>query len=145
MGAEFHRSGVPQPALGTINVIFARTRSDVGASSGITSVGGGPDLRARDQAPKRTRVMVPPTLGFSEEDKERTFQPQDDSLVVTIRIGGYDIKMVLVDQGSGEEILYPDLYKGLNLKPKDLERYDSPLMGFDERMVVPRGMIRLPI
>ena len=25
--------------------------------------------------------------------------------------------------------MYPDLYKGLNLKSKDLERYDSPLMG----------------
>ena len=39
----------------------------------------------------------------------------------------------------------PDLYKGLKLKPEDLERYDSPLMGFDGRMVVPRGMIRLPV
>jgi len=41
--------------------------------------------------------------------------------------------------------MYPNLYKGLNLKPKDLERYDSPLVGFDGRMVVPRGMIRLPM
>ena len=65
--------------------------------------------------------------------------------MVTIRIGGYDVKRVLVDQGSGAEIMYLDLYKGLNLKPKDLERYDSLLMGFDCRMVVPRGMIRLPI
>ena len=39
----------------------------------------------------------------------------------------------------------PDLYKGLKLKPEDLESYDSPLMGFDGRMVVPRGMIRLPV
>ena len=39
----------------------------------------------------------------------------------------------------------PDLYKGLKLKPEDLERYYSPLMGFDGRMVVPRGMIRLPV
>ena len=65
--------------------------------------------------------------------------------MVTIRIGGYDVKRVLVDQGSGAEIMYLDLYKGLNLKPKDLERYDSLLMGFDGRMVVPRGMIRLPV
>ena len=40
---------------------------------------------------------------------------------------------------------YLDLYKGLNLKPKDLEKYDSPLVGFDRRMVIPRGMIRLPV
>ena len=41
--------------------------------------------------------MATPTLGFFEEDKEGTFQSHDDALVVTIRIGGYDVKRVLVD------------------------------------------------
>ena len=41
--------------------------------------------------------------------------------------------------------MYNDLYKGLNLKLGDLERYDLLLMGFDGRMVVPRGMIKLPV
>ena len=63
--------------------------------------------------------------------------------MVVIRIKGYDVKRVLVNQGSGVEIIYPNLYNGLNLKLEDLERYDSPLMGFDSRMVVPQGMIRL--
>ena len=100
------------------------------------SVNGGCDLEAGDQASKRDRLMVTLTLGFFEKDKEGTLQPHDDALVVTIRIGGYDVKRVLVDQRSGAEIIYPDLYKGLNLKLEDLERYDSSLMGFDGRMVV---------
>lgn len=41
--------------------------------------------------------------------------------------------------------MYLDLYKGLNLKPEDLEKYKSPLVGFDGRMVITRGMIRLPV
>lgn len=41
--------------------------------------------------------------------------------------------------------MYPDSYKGLNLKSKDLERYNSPLVCFDGKVVVPRGMIRLPV
>ena len=65
--------------------------------------------------------------------------------MVNVRIGGYDVKRVLVDQGSGAEIMYPDLYQGLNLRPEDLYRYDSSLMGFDGKMVAPRGMIRLPV
>ena len=65
-------------------------------------------------------------LGFSDEDKRRTIQPHDDALVVTLRIGGFDVKRVLVDSGSAVEIMYPDLYKGLNLKPEDLAAYDSP-------------------
>ena len=60
-------------------------------------------------------------------------------------MGGYDVRRVLVDQGGGAEIMYQDLYKGLNLKPKDLEKYDSPLVGFDGRLVTPRMMIRLPV
>ena len=48
-----------------------------------------------------------------------------------------------MDQRSGTEIMYPDLYKGLNLKPKDLEKYDSLLVVFDGRMVIPLGMISL--
>ena len=106
----------------------------------------GPGLGDRDQTLKKAKVVATPILGFLDEDKEGTFQPHDDALVVTIRIDGYDVKRVLVDQGSGTKIMYPDMYKGLNLKPKDLERYDLPLMGFDGRMVVPRRMmIRLPV
>jgi len=137
-----HEDDTPRPALGTINVILARLRSNVRVSSKIMSVVGGSDLEAKNQTPKRARVMVTPTLSFSE-DKQGTLQPYDDTLVDTIRTGGYDVKRVLVDQGSRAEIMYLDLYWGLNLRPEDLDRYDSPLMGFDGKMVVPRGMIRL--
>ena len=49
------------------------------------------------------------------------------------------MKRVLVDQGSAVEIMYPDLYKGLNLKLKDLTAYDSPLVSFEGKTVTPRG------
>ena len=62
---------------------------------------------------------------------------------MTLRIGGYDVKRVLIDQESGAEIIYPDLCKRLNLKPEDLSKYDSHLVGFDKRTVIPRGMIKL--
>ena len=41
--------------------------------------------------------------------------------------------------------MYPDLYKGLNLKPEDLTTYDSPLVSFDRKVVIPKGQIRLPM
>ena len=55
------------------------------------------------------------------------------------------MKRVLVDQGSGVEIMYPDLYKGLKLRPEDLTVYNSPLVSFDGKTVIPRGQIRLPV
>ena len=60
---------------------------------------------------KKAKVDIRPMLGFSDEDKIETIQPYDDALVVTLRIGGYDVKRVLVDQGSGVEIMYPDLFR----------------------------------
>ena len=41
--------------------------------------------------------------------------------------------------------MYPDLYKGLNLKPKDLMAYDSLLVSFEGKSVTLKGLIRLPI
>ena len=51
----------------------------------------------------------------------------------------------MVDSGSAAEVMYPDLYKGLNLKLEDLIPYSSPLMSFDGKLVIPKGIIRLPI
>ena len=47
--------------------------------------------------PKMARILTQPTLGFSDEDKAGTIQPHDDALVVMLRIGGYDVRRVLVD------------------------------------------------
>ena len=85
------------------------------------------------------------TLSFSEKDKIRTTQPHDDALLITLGIGDYDVKIVMVDGGSATEVMYLNLYKGLNLKLEDLMPYSSLLMSFDEKLVIPKGMIRLPI
>ena len=92
---------------------------------------------------KKARVDIQLALSFLDEDKIGTIQPYDDALVVTLKIGGYNVKRVMVDQGSGAEIMYPNLYKGLNLRPKDLTAYDSPLVSFDGKVVILRGQIRL--
>ena len=93
--------------------------------------------------PKKAKMSIQRALSFSDEDKVGTIQPHDDTLVITLRIGGYNVKMVMVDQGSGAEIMYLDLYKGLNLRPEDLIAYDSPLVSFDGKVVISRGQIRL--
>ena len=98
-----------------------------------------------NQNPKRARVELPLVMGFSDEDKIGTIQPHDDALVITLQIGGYDVKRVMVDQGSAAEIMYPDLYKGLNLKAEDLTPYSSPLVSFEGKIIIPNGQIRLPV
>ena len=55
------------------------------------------------------------------------------------------MKRVMVDQGSAAEIMYPDLYRGLSLKTKDLTPYSSPLVSFEGKIIIPKGQIRLPV
>ena len=98
-----------------------------------------------NQDQKRARVELPLVIGFSNEDKIGTIQPHDEALVITLWIGGYDVKRVMVDQGSPAEIMYPDLYKGLNLRAEDLTPYSSPLVSFEGKIIIPKGQIRLPV
>ena len=138
------RQSTLRPPIGTINVILAAPRRTGSVPFRVMSVSSFP-TEPDDRESKRARMSAPPLIGFSEEDKQGTIQPHDDALVVTLRIGGYNVKMVLVDQGSAVEVMYPDLYKGLNLKQEDLSPYDSPLVSFEGKIVIPRGMIRLPV
>ena len=78
-------------------------------------------------------------IEFRDKDLERTTQPYNDALIVIARIGGFVMKKVLVDQGSVAKVMYPNLYKGLRLKIENLSKYDTPLVGFDNRMVIPEG------
>ena len=133
-----------RPPIGTINVIFTAPRRTGSCPSRVMSVAR---LPADDSSPKpkRPKVYPHPVLSFSEEDKIETIQPHDDVLVITLWIGGYNVKRVMVDDGSGAEIMYPDLYKRLKLRLEDLTPYSSPLMSFDGKTIMSKGQIRLPV
>ena len=63
--------------------------------------------------------------------------------MVTAWINGFIVKRILIDQESGAEVMYPNLFRGLGLKNEDISKYDMPLVGFDGRMVIPEGQISL--
>ncbi|XP_075665342.1 uncharacterized protein LOC142635004 [Castanea sativa] len=107
-----------RPPLGTINVIFAAPGRTGSHPSKVMFMARTLAKDSRDQ-PKRIKVNILPILGFSKEDKIGTIQPHDDTLVVTLKIGGYDLE--------------------------DLTAYNSPLISFEGKAVVPKGQIRLPV
>ena len=41
--------------------------------------------------------------------------------------------------------MYPDLFEGLGLKSQDLVKYDTPLVSFDGRVVIPKCQISLSV
>ena len=142
--SAFRGNVTSRPPLGTINVIFAAPGKTESCPSRIMLISYCSN-EGSSSMPKIVKMNVPLVLGFSDEDKLESIQSHDDTLVVTLRIGGYDVKRVMIDQGSAVEIMHPDLYKGLGLKPENLTTYSSPLVSFKSKMVVPKGQIRLPV
>ena len=126
-----------RPPISTINVILAAPGRTGSHPSRVMSVARLP-TEIDDRESKKAKRMALPMLGFLDEDKVGTIQPYNDALVITLRIGGYDVKRVLVDQGSAVEVMYLELYKGLNLKPEDLTAYDSPLVSFKGKTITPK-------
>jgi hypothetical protein len=85
------------------------------------------------------------TISFSDSDLHDVQLPHNDHLVITLRIGNYDVKRVLIDQGSFAEVIYQELYEKLGLGKSDLSEFSSPVFGFSGESTVPVGKTTLPV
>ena len=137
-GIQQKRNPFPLP-LGVIKVIHAAPRGMV-ATKGVLTV-----ACTEGESPEKRMKVGRLTISFGKEDLKGTIQPHDDALVVTARISGFLVKRVMIDQGSGADMMYLDLFEGLGLKSQDLAKYDTPLVSFDGRVVVPEGQISLSV
>ncbi|XP_030922922.1 uncharacterized protein LOC115949785 [Quercus lobata] len=137
-GVQQKRNPLPPP-LGVIEVIHTTPRGTA-AAKGVLTV-----ACTEGESPEKRMKVGRLTISFGEEDLEGTIQPHDDALVVTARISGFLVKRVMIDQGSGADVMYPDLFEGLRLKSQDLAKYDTLLVSFDGRVVVPEGQISLSV
>ena len=127
-----------------IEVIHAAPRGTDVVGRRVLAVASTGDCSENQPPVKKMKSQLEP-IAFDEEDLEGMIQPHDDTLVITARISGFLVKRVMVDQGSEADVMYPDLFKGLGLKDQDLTKYDSSLVSFDERIIIPQGQISLPV
>ena len=57
-------------------------------------------------------------IGFSEEDARRLHHPHDDALVVSVRVGDYNMHWMLVDNGSSADILYYPAFQQMGIEDR---------------------------
>ena len=86
-----------------------------------------------------------PIIGFSEEDARRLHHPHDDALVVSIRVGDYNVHQMLVDNGSSADILYYPAFQQMGIDRARLILTNAPLIGFGGIRVLPLGVITLSV
>ena len=144
-GHGAQQKGNPFPlSLGVIEVIHAAPRGTTMTKRGVLIVALMENCLGDPPPKKKMKIGLGP-IAISEEDLEETIQSHYDALVVTTRISGFLVKRMMVDQGSGVDVIYPNLFKGLILKNQDLMKYDTPLVSFDGKVVIPEGQISLPV
>ncbi|XP_028088932.1 uncharacterized protein LOC114289402 [Camellia sinensis] len=84
-------------------------------------------------------------ITFSNKDLARLQNPHNGALVVALLVKNFDIKWILIDQGSSCEIMYYEAFKQLKVEDKDLASATSPLVGFNSLPEWPVGKIILPV
>uniref|UniRef100_A0A2N9G037 Integrase catalytic domain-containing protein n=1 Tax=Fagus sylvatica TaxID=28930 RepID=A0A2N9G037_FAGSY len=138
----------PKVPIGIIDVIHSHARADNLRAETWTTA----HLREVFQvcegatpAPKRLRKETTEEIIFIDRDLERVQLPHSDALVVTMQIGNFDIKRILINPGSSAEIMYDSLFKGLGLGHEDLDRKVDPLYEFSGESIMPIGRVTVKV
>ncbi|XP_028081328.1 uncharacterized protein LOC114282781 [Camellia sinensis] len=142
-------NGIPVDGLpqGVINVIHGIIEPELVCElkGMIKKVEHLKEVLSAQPAIKKGRIEATNVISFSDKDLARLHCPHNDTLVVTLRVKNFDIKRILIDQGSSCEIMYYETFKQLKLEDKDLAPATSPLVGFNSMPEWPVGKIILPV
>nr|KYP72760.1 hypothetical protein KK1_005361 [Cajanus cajan] len=78
-------------------------------------------------------------ITFSDADFEGVSPHEDDPIVVSTIVMGYNVKRVLVDQGSSTDIMFWEAFIGMRIPTDRLMPYVGTLVGFAGDQVTARG------
>ena len=98
------------------------------------------NIQLTGTVPKMARIDNP-VIGFSEEDARRLHHPYDDALVVSLRVGDYNMHWVLVDNGNSADILYYPAFQQMRIDREQLVPINAPLVGFGGKRLFPFGVV----
>ena len=82
---------------------------------------------------------------FTNEDAWGIQTPHDDTVVVSTTIANYDVKKILVDNGSSTNVLFYSTFSQMRLSIDRLRRVSTPLVDFAREAVVVEGEISFPV
>ncbi|XP_075649782.1 uncharacterized protein LOC142620267 [Castanea sativa] len=102
------------------------------------------NVQMTSPALERSRIDNPP-IEFSEGNARRLHHPHDDTLVVTIWAGDYNIHRVLIDNGSSTDILYYPAFQQMGFGKERLVPTNASLVGFGGARVLPLGIVTLAV
>ena len=87
------------------------------------------NIQLTSTVPKMPRIDNP-VIRFSKEDARRLHHLHDDALIVSLRVGDYNMHRVLVDNGSSVDILYYPAFQQMRIDREQLVPINAPFVGF---------------
>nr|XP_023897474.1 uncharacterized protein LOC112009369 [Quercus suber] len=132
----------PRPPISDIRMIVGGTTIGSSKKAQKTYLRMVQNVQLTGPVPKTAR-RESPIIGFSEEDAQRLHHPHDDAIVVSLRVGDYNLHQVLVDNGSSADILYYPAFQQMRTGREKLVPTNAPLVGFGGTKVFPLGAITL--
>ncbi|XP_022860192.1 uncharacterized protein LOC111380787 [Olea europaea var. sylvestris] len=128
-----------QPTAGTINIIIGGIASGRDTNSGRKQY-----ARQHAHTSKESHDTLK-DITFGARDLEGVSYPHDDALVVFVIVANFEVKRILVDNGSATNILSQEAFAKMGLSLKQFKAVKTPLLGFGGRVIIPEGIIGLPL
>ncbi|XP_034686675.1 uncharacterized protein LOC117915221 [Vitis riparia] len=93
-------------------------------------------IRERINSIKRTFIegsvhSIDDTITFPPIDVNRVLQSHEDALILTLGVGGFDMRRILVDLSSSTDLLQMSTYRQISHLPSALENLRRLLSGFN--------------
>ncbi|XP_022888990.1 uncharacterized protein LOC111404411 [Olea europaea var. sylvestris] len=128
-----------KPTASTINIIVGGPASGGDSSSG------------RKQYARQPPIISTPDLGRTEDltigmdDLEGIALPHDDAFVIIAIIANFEVKRILVDNGNAANVLSHEAVVQMGISSKQLKPVKTPLQGFGDGVITPKGIVGLPL
>ncbi|XP_062103974.1 uncharacterized protein LOC133815108 [Humulus lupulus] len=84
-------------------------------------------------------------IAFTDDDLQGVHLPHDDPLVISLQVDHCQLGRVLVDGGSGVDILFWEAFQKMGLEENQIWPSTIPILGFNSQRVYPKGVMRLTV
>ncbi|XP_062114151.1 uncharacterized protein LOC133825188 [Humulus lupulus] len=91
------------------------------------------------------RSYTASAITFTDEDLKGVHLPHDDPLVISLQVDHCQLGRVLIDGGSGVDILFWEAFQKMGLEENQIRPSTMPILGFNSHRVYPKGVVRLTV
>ena len=86
------------------------------------------------------RLTVQPRIVFTDQDLVGVQLPHKDPLVVILRVANYDIKRILIDNGSTVNVIFLFTLRRMEFDLRRMEPTRTNLSRFSEEIFCPKNL-----